>query len=131
MSDSLLVGASGVNAAQQMLDVVGNNLANANTTAFKAQAILFSDLVYQDLSAAANGPLAQVLTSGQPFTSGGAAATGGTTLDSLDGLQNPYAPGDQLRLQGITAGGTPVNVTIPVDDTTTLGDLVTAIDTNF
>jgi flagellar hook protein FlgE len=37
-----------------MLDVVGNNLANANTTAFKSQRMRFSDLVYQTVSQATN-----------------------------------------------------------------------------
>lgn len=52
MSSSLLAGVSGLTANQQMLNVVGNNLANLNTTGFKAQTPLFSDLLYQTLSPA-------------------------------------------------------------------------------
>ncbi len=58
MSSSLLAGVSGLSASQQMLDVVGNNLANMNTSGFKAQTPLFSDLLYQTLapaSASSNG----------------------------------------------------------------------------
>src|ERR1043166_2968216 len=59
MSDSLLIGASGLRANQQMLEVVGNNLANSNTVGFKAQRITFSDLVYQTLSEASSSSSTQ------------------------------------------------------------------------
>src|ERR1700677_2728800 len=49
MSNILLSGVSGLNANQQMLDVVGNDLANSNTTGYKAQQIQFSDVMYQTL----------------------------------------------------------------------------------
>jgi flagellar hook protein FlgE len=264
MSDSLIIGASGVSANQTMLDVVGNNLANSNTIGFKSQRVNFGDLVYQtlndatsanaqnlggtdpiqvgqgvavgsidsnnsqgslestggaldmalqgngyfvarsaagnvftrngamgidsqnymvdpatgnriqrfgtigelgasgtafqvagnddihvpvgasipghatsvidfqgDLSASAAGPQAQVLTTVQPFQSGGVAATAATTLNSLGDNQVPYVAGDQIRLQGKTGSGAAVNVTVPVGPATTLGDIVTAIDANF
>ena len=53
MANSLLTGVSGLRAHQQMLDVVGNNLANVNTPGFKSQRLRFSDLVYQTLNQAA------------------------------------------------------------------------------
>jgi flagellar hook protein FlgE len=52
MANSLLTGVSGLRAHQQMLDVVGHNLANTNTTGYKAQRLRFSDLVYQTLNPA-------------------------------------------------------------------------------
>ncbi|HZT83566.1 MAG TPA: flagellar hook-basal body complex protein [Gemmataceae bacterium] len=86
-----------------------------------------------NLDAAAVGPLAQTLTSATPFKSGGVAATLATRLDALDDNTVDYPAGgtDQIRLQGTTVGGTAVNVTIPVDDTTTLQTLVNAINANF
>lgn len=45
-------GVSGLLANQTMLGVVGNNLANSNTTGFKSQRVEFQDLVYQTLRAA-------------------------------------------------------------------------------
>jgi len=54
MDSALLAGVSGLRAHQEMLDVVGNNLANSNTTGFKSQRLRFSDLVYQTLSQATN-----------------------------------------------------------------------------
>lgn len=264
MANSLLTGVSGLRAHQQMLDVVGNNLANVNTPGFKSQRVRFSDLVYQtlnqaagatagngggvnplqiglgvkvaaidvnlqqgslestqnvfdlslegngyfvandgiqnhftragafgvdannflddpstgyrvqrfgtvgegsatspafqiagdnniripigtgipgratsqirmqgNLSANAVGPLAQVLTSGQPLLAGGVAATAATLLNGLDSNQIDYIAGDQIRIQGATSGNTPVNVTVPVGPATTVGDLLAALNANF
>ncbi len=52
---SLYTGATGIQAAQQLLDVVGNNLANLNTTGFKSETANFADLFYQTLSQASEG----------------------------------------------------------------------------
>ena len=52
MASSLFTGVTGLRVHQEMLDVVGNNLANTNTTGFKAQRIRFSDLVYQTFTQA-------------------------------------------------------------------------------
>ena len=48
--DALFSGVTGLQVNQQMLDVVGNNLANSNTIGFKSQSVNFSDLVYQNLT---------------------------------------------------------------------------------
>src|SRR5712671_5701264 len=52
MSNSLFTGVTGLRINQQMLDVVGNDLANSNTTGFKAQTVRFSDLIYQTVNQA-------------------------------------------------------------------------------
>ena len=52
MSYALSSGVTGMQAHQQMLDVAGNNLANVNTTAFKASRANFSELLSQTLSQA-------------------------------------------------------------------------------
>ena len=46
MSDSLYVAATGMHAQQRQLDVIANNLANTNTTAFKKSRVDFGDLMY-------------------------------------------------------------------------------------
>ena len=51
MPNALFTGVTGLLAHQRMLDVVGHNIANLNTTAFKAQKALFADLFYETLSA--------------------------------------------------------------------------------
>ena len=47
MIRSLLTGVSGVIAHQKKLDVVGNNIANVNTTGFKKSTVAFQDLLSQ------------------------------------------------------------------------------------
>jgi flagellar hook protein FlgE len=49
MSYALSSGVTGLQAHQEMLDVAGNNLANVNTTAFKASRIGFAELLSQTL----------------------------------------------------------------------------------
>ena len=53
MLRSLFAGISGLRANQTMLDVVGNNIANANTAGFKASTVLFQDTLSQMLIGAA------------------------------------------------------------------------------
>ena len=47
MLRSLMTAVTGVRAHQTMLDVTGNNIANANTTGFKKDNTVFADLMYQ------------------------------------------------------------------------------------
>lgn len=47
MIQSLYSGASGMEAQQNNLNTIANNLANANTTGFKRSKIEFQDLIYQ------------------------------------------------------------------------------------
>ncbi len=47
MTRSFFTAISGLRAHQQWLDVIGNNLANANTTGFKGSRALFSSLLSQ------------------------------------------------------------------------------------
>ena len=70
MPNSLLTGVSGLVAHQRLLDVVGNNLANMNTTAFKSQRILFGDLLYETI---------------QPATSSNEGSNGGTNPNQIGG----------------------------------------------
>lgn len=49
MIRALYSAASGMSAQQTNLDTIANNLANANTTGFKARRAQFQDLMYQNL----------------------------------------------------------------------------------
>lgn len=49
MFSSLWVAKTGLDAQQTRMDVISNNLANANTTGFKSSRASFQDLVYQNL----------------------------------------------------------------------------------
>ncbi len=53
MMRSLFSGVSGLQNHQTRMDVVGNNIANVNTTGFKKGRVNFQDLLYQQMSGAA------------------------------------------------------------------------------
>ena len=59
MSSSLSSGLTGLTASQQYIDVVGNNIANANTPGYKGQRAIFSELLSQTFRPA-TGPGANV-----------------------------------------------------------------------
>ena len=60
MIRSLNAAVSGIDANQTMLDVIGNNIANSNTTGYKTDRTEFEDLLGQQLSS----PTAPTATSG-------------------------------------------------------------------
>lgn len=51
MFRSLNVAATGMAAQETQLDTIANNLANANTTGYKAQTAQFEDLLYENMRA--------------------------------------------------------------------------------
>lgn len=63
MMRSLYSGVSGLKTHQTRMDVIGNNIANVNTTAYKTMSINFSDMMYQTTQAA-TGPNAEMRTAG-------------------------------------------------------------------
>lgn len=114
MANALITGVSGLNSHQRMLEVIGNNLANLNTTAYKSRRILFSDLLYETVRAAAGstsgdqggvnpaqiGSGSRVARIDMQFTQGNFETTGGQLDFALqgngffivnDGTQNLYA----------------------------------------
>ena len=52
MMRSLFSGVSGMQNHQTRMDVIGNNIANVNTTGFKRGRVNFQDLISQQLSGA-------------------------------------------------------------------------------
>lgn len=83
MMRSLYSGVSGLKTHQTKMDVIGNNIANVNTVAFKSSSTTFSEIMYQTTSSA----------SGATQTKGGINAK-------------------QIGL-GVTMGSTSVNITSP------------------
>jgi len=53
MMRSLFSGVSGLQNHQTRMDVIGNNIANVNTTGFKRNRVNFQDIFYQQLQGAA------------------------------------------------------------------------------
>ena len=58
MMRSLYSGVAGLRTHQTKMDVIGNNIANVNTTAFKASSIVFNELMSQ-MTQRASGPNAE------------------------------------------------------------------------
>jgi len=99
MIQSLYSGASGMEAQQLNLNVIANNLANANTTGFKRSKIEFQDLLYQrPRTAGADAGNGSVLPTGtelgngtrvvattKVFTQGQLKQTGGELDLAIDG----------------------------------------------
>ena len=52
MMRSLYSGVSGLKTHQTKMDVIGNNIANVNTVAFKSSSTTFTDIMYQTTSGA-------------------------------------------------------------------------------
>ncbi|TQV73403.1 flagellar basal-body rod protein FlgG [Exilibacterium tricleocarpae] len=53
MLDAFHISAGSMQAHQTHVDVIANNLSNANTTGFKKSKVEFEDLMYRELAAAA------------------------------------------------------------------------------
>jgi flagellar basal-body rod protein FlgG len=58
----LMTAATGMESQQQNIDVISNNLANLNTTAFKKSRANFHDLLYQTLKAPGQNTTAGTVT---------------------------------------------------------------------
>ena len=52
MMRALYSGVAGLKTHQTRMDVIGNNIANVNTTAYKSQSMTFGDLMYQTTQSA-------------------------------------------------------------------------------
>lgn len=52
MMRALFSGVAGLKTHQTRMDVIGNNIANVNTTAYKSQSMTFGDLMYQTTQSA-------------------------------------------------------------------------------
>jgi flagellar hook protein FlgE len=86
---SFQTGLSGLNTSRQSLDVIGNNIANANTVGFKSSRSEFSELVASSLGAAGGGGGvglgASTATVAQMFTQGSINITGNSLDVAING----------------------------------------------
>ena len=54
MLRSMYAGVSGLKAHQQQMDVIGNNIANVNTTGFKGSRVTFKEMLSQTINGASS-----------------------------------------------------------------------------
>ena len=83
---SFSIPLSGLDATQQALNVISNNLANLNTTGFKGQTANFQDLFYQNLGTTG---------AGNPVQIGAGSRVGSISSNFTNGsLNNTGVPSD-------------------------------------
>lgn len=95
MMRSLFSGVAGLKTHQTKMDVIGNNIANVNTTAYKSQSITFQDLLYQTTQNAsgANATTGAGGTNARQIGLGaktGAISTAISTQGSAQSTNNPF-----------------------------------------
>lgn len=95
MMRSLFSGVAGLKVHQTRMDVIGNNIANVNTTSYKSQSMVFSDLLYQTTQAAsgANAATGRGGINARQIGLGaktGAISTAIATQGSAQSTNNPW-----------------------------------------
>ncbi len=112
--DSLFIGVTGLEAYQNQIDTISNNIANVGTTGFKGQDVNFQDLIYQAQSFATaptqntggvngveNGLGVKIASIDTDFAQGGLKTTGVNTNLAMNGdgffiLRQPNGNGTPL-----------------------------------
>ncbi len=128
MLQALLAGVASIKAHQTRMNVIGNNLANVNTTAFKASRANFQDMIWQTVRGG-YGP--NGTQGGQnPLQYGLGVIVGGTASDQSQGSLNATNRRTDLALQGngflVVSDGTGMTYTRDGSlDIDSRGDLVT------
>jgi flagellar hook protein FlgE len=99
MEQSLIAAVSGIEANQTYLDVIGNNIANSDTTGYKAENAVFTDLLAEQI-AGASAPSAGQSAGIDPIAVGSGVRVGAVTNDQSQGaIQQTNEPTD-VAIQG-------------------------------
>jgi flagellar hook protein FlgE len=98
MLRSLFSAISGLRANQTMLDVTGNNIANANTVGYKSSNVLFQDTLSQMLTA---GSAPNANSGGtNPIQVGLGVQVGGTMTNFGQGIAQATGKAENLMISG-------------------------------
>ncbi|MGN6132553.1 MAG: flagellar hook-basal body complex protein [Nocardioidaceae bacterium] len=116
MLRSLFSAISGLRANQTMLDVTGNNIANANTAGFKASNVVFQDTLSQMLTGASapSAPGVTPVNGGtNPIQVGLGVQVGAVTTNFNQGSAQTTGRPTNLMISGdgffvVNRGGTPL-----------------------
>lgn len=98
MLRSLYSGVSGIQQFQQRLDVIGNNIANSNTLAFKSSRADFADTFSQTLQASAPVLNGKAATAAMQVGSG--VTTASIRNDFTEGMLSQTGRGEDLAVAG-------------------------------
>lgn len=96
MMKSLYSGVAGLKVHNQRMDVIGNNISNINTTAFKASTVTFKDIFYQNKS----------------YGSSGDAVSGGTNANQVGYGASLNAIQQMMTQTGLTYSDSPTDCAI-------------------
>ncbi|MFN7614428.1 MAG: flagellar hook-basal body complex protein, partial [Phycisphaerae bacterium] len=95
---ALFTGLSGLNANSRNLDVIGNNIANVNTTAFKSSRLMFSNMFSRNMRA---GTAPAETTGGtNPYQIGLGVAISGTQRNMTGGTISASGDARDLAIDG-------------------------------
>ncbi len=98
MSQALFTSITGMTTSQTKLDVIANNIANMNTTAFKSSNLTFSDLYSRTLSV---GSSPSTSTGGiNPMQVGLGVGFAGISTDFTNGSVQTTGNTNDLNIQG-------------------------------
>ncbi len=132
MLRSLFSAISGLRANQTMLDVTGNNIANANTVGFKASNIVFQDTLSQMLTAAGapSGTAPTNIGGTNPVQVGLGVQVGGITTNFNQGSAQVTGRATNLMISGdgffvVSRGGADMYTRAGAFNFDSTGNLVT------
>ncbi|MCF0129265.1 MAG: flagellar hook-basal body complex protein [Pseudobutyrivibrio sp.] len=96
MMRSLYSGVAGLKTHQTKMDVIGNNISNVNTVAFKSSTTTFQDLMYQTTQAASGATANKGGTNAKQI---GLGVTNGATKVSITGAGAAQSTGDAFDIR--------------------------------
>jgi flagellar hook protein FlgE len=94
MMRSLYSGVAGLRTHQTKMDVLGNNIANVNTTSYKSQSITFSDLMYQTTQTASGASETKGGVNARQIGLGAKSGAISTAIESQGATQTTNNPFD-------------------------------------
>ncbi len=99
MLQALLAGVASIKAQQTRMNVIGNNLANVNTTAFKSSRVTFQEMISQTIRGATR-PVSGGLGGTNPVQYGLGVLVGGTDTNIEQGSLQATNRATDLAIQG-------------------------------
>ena len=85
LTGALFAGVSGVNANGNAMNIIGDNIANANTIGFKSSRAVFFDLLSADIGGSKIGLGSRLAASSRLFVQGGIETTNSSTDLAIQG----------------------------------------------
>ncbi|MDR1384320.1 MAG: flagellar hook-basal body complex protein [Planctomycetaceae bacterium] len=98
--DAMNVAHTGMSAAETSIAVIGNNLSNANTTAFKSQRADFETIYARYYSLGSSPQMSNYTAGSNPIQIGQGVVSAGTTTDFSQGAIKPGMTNTDMAING-------------------------------